>query len=147
VQKVDTFSSTAQSPTAITGLSATITPSSASSKVFVILSMGRVDTSAANNIAFQLLRGASVVGGGTVVGSRLSSWINIGPGGTNQGQAPSANYLDSPATTSATTYSISGWNDTNTRTWYINRSNNDGDNTEAGSSRTSSTITLMEIGA
>ena len=147
VQKLDTFSSTAASPTAITGLSATITPSAASSNVYVILTMGRVDSSAANNVAFRLKRGATVVGGGTAVSNRLSSWISFGPGGANQGSALAASYLDSPATTSATTYSIEGWNDTAARTFYVNRSNNDPDNAEAGGSRTSSTITLLEIGA
>lgn len=147
VQKLDTFSSTAASPTAITGLSASITPTATSSKIYVILTIGRVDSSTANNVAFRLLRGATVVGGGTAVSNRLSSWISIGPGGANQGAPVAASYLDSPNTTSSTTYSIEGWNDTAARTFFINRSNNDPDNTEAGGSRTSSTITLIEVGA
>lgn len=147
VQKLDTFSSTAASPTAITGLSASITPTSASSQIYVLLTLGRVDSSAANNIAFRLKRGATVVGGGTAVSNRLSSWISFGPGGANQGSSQAASYLDSPSTTSSTTYSIEGWNDTAIRTFYVNRSNNDPDNTEAGASRTSSTITLIEVGA
>jgi hypothetical protein len=147
VQKVDTFSSTAASPTAITGLSASITPTSASSQVYVILTLGRVDSSAANNVAFRLKRDSTVVGGGTAVSNRLSSWISIGPGGANQGAPMAASYLDSPATTSSVTYSIEGWNDTTSRTFFVNRSNNDPDNTEAGASRPSSTITLIEVGA
>ena len=145
--KTDTFSSTAASPTAITGLSATITPSLASSKVYVMLTMGRVDTSAANNVAFLLKRGATVIGGGTATGSRLSSIISMGMSGANNGHSGSASYLDSPATTSATTYSVEGWNDTAIRTFYVNRSNNDPNNAEAGASRTSSTITLIEVAA
>ena len=145
--KADTFSSTAASPTDITGISASITPSANTSKILVLVTLGRVDSSAANNVAFRLLRDSTVIGGGTAVGNRLSSIISIGISGTNNGVPATASFLDSPASTSSLTYKIQGWNDTTSRTFFINRSNNDPDNAEAGSSRTSSTITLIEIGA
>ena len=50
-------------------------------------------------------------------------------------------YLDSPSTTSATTYKIQGNNNGNT--CYLNRTNADTDNSSWG--RFISTFTLMEI--
>jgi hypothetical protein len=141
------FSSTAGSPTPITGLAATITPSSTSSKVFVVVNLGRVDGSTATGIAFQLKRDSTVIGGGTVVGSRLSTFMSLSSSpGIDAARAPSANFLDSPSTTSAVTYSVEGYNDVaGSRTFYINRSHTDGNSATATNSRASSNITLMEV--
>ena len=56
----------------------------------------------------------------------------------------SFNYLDSPATTSATTYAVGLWNPSSiTRVVYLNSSVTDTDN--AYFPRGTTTITLMEI--
>jgi hypothetical protein len=55
------------------------------------------------------------------------------------------NFLDSPATTSATTYKVQGWAEGG-RTLFINRgAEGDGDSSITG--RFTSTITVMEIAA
>tara|TARA_R100000951_G_scaffold43329_1_gene36458 strand:+ start:648 stop:1166 length:519 start_codon:yes stop_codon:yes gene_type:complete len=83
-----------------TGLSATITPTSTSSKILVLVSQNAVIKSAGNGGVYgQLLRGSTVL---AVLALNVAYTANtdqnrIGSGWTS-------NYLDSPSTTSATTY-------------------------------------------
>lgn len=82
-----------------TGLSATITPSSTSSKVLVMWNNQlKFGTGTSNNIlaTIRTLRGTTAVGGGT----KIRSDGYTGEGGFTSSYA----FLDSPATTSATTY-------------------------------------------
>lgn len=91
-----------------TTLSATITPSSATSKVLAIFTQQiRVSTSGVNQYGgYQLVRGSTAVlnlGNG----GYESFGIDVGGNGSNSLQKRgiiSGSYLDSPATTSATTY-------------------------------------------
>lgn len=112
-----TTSSTAASSSstyADTGLSATITPSSTSSKVLVIVSHATQKSSAnANNhIGLRLVRGsttiATIAASLGYTGTALDVTDNFG-----------YSYLDSPATTSATTYKTTFANPNNTATVYI----------------------------
>ncbi len=141
VTKVDTFTTSSSSYVDITGLTATITPSSTSSKILVLTKVS-VSTASADIVSIQILRGATAVGGGTAVGSRGSATSSFYALANGTGGAD-GNYLDSPASTSAETYKIqcltSG---SNTR---INTTHDDANSTSR--SRTSSTITLMEISA
>jgi hypothetical protein len=84
-----------------TGLSATITPSSASSKILVITTgeMYKSNGSAINSLNLALLRGSTNI---YVLGQQL---LWTGTALENSGNW-AGNYLDSPATTSATTYKI-----------------------------------------
>ena len=117
-----------------TGLTASITPTSASSKILVLVFQnGLFKTSASTNtcIDLQLLRGATNLLSPNVIGAALET-------GTNSADVASASvaYLDSPATTSSTTYKTQFRSRNNTaavRVQYANLSN--------------STITLMEIAA
>ncbi len=81
------------------GLTASITPSSASSKVLVFVSQSIVKNSgnSLNAVKLELFRGASSI---AVIGGAL---LYTADSSTNIGSA-SICYLDSPATTSATTY-------------------------------------------
>jgi hypothetical protein len=110
------------------GLSASITPTSATSKVLVIAFL---DCQKENNswIKSKLMRGATdLVTMGTQSGATSSAALNnIGSVGIT--------YQDSPATTSATTYKVQ----------FASASNNAVVAVQAGSGRSS--ITLMEIGA
>lgn len=113
-----------------TGLTATITPSSATSKVLVLISCQGAGKDTSNTWArLQFLRGATVLGVmDTYIGANASLLSNfVGSVCTD--------YLDSPATTSATTYKvqISAGNGGNA---YINASGTE-----------KSSITLMEIAA
>lgn len=142
--KTDTFFTTSQSFTPVTGLSASITPSADTSKVLVLVQLAASTQAAA--IHFQLLRGATVLAfRGDSSGSRIQGF-----GGAYSGADPdlvftiSATYLDSPATTSSTTYSVEarvGGNSFNGA--YVNRSYTDTDNATFG--RAASSITLIEI--
>jgi hypothetical protein len=139
--KTDTFTTTSGSLTDITGMSVTITPSSASNKILVQYSLGQVTPNSPAVYGVALLRGSTVIGAGATAGSR----ILVSTGGIfdgDRGGASAYNFLDSPATTSATTYKlqvyINGGN-----TVCINRSAADGDSTTY--CRSASTITVMEV--
>lgn len=144
VQTILTTSSTASvtSPTYVdAGLSASITPTSSTSKILV---MGNVEMgwSTAAGGWIQIVRDSTAVGNGTG-----GSYANFQSGFQVSGVTPSNNfwaipfsYLDSPATTSATTYKIQASLDAN-GTLAINR--RQGDTAFGGSS----VITLMEIAA
>jgi hypothetical protein len=95
-----TMTSNASNTFADTGLTATITPSLTSSKILVLVSQNGVYADGANNlgIGLYLLRGATNIYkmGDRTAGDKPSGPLSIG--------SVSGNYLDSPATTSATTY-------------------------------------------
>lgn len=142
--KNDTFTSTATTPTLITGLSVTITPSSTSSKILVSVSVTASNDTGTNNTAFMLQRDSTLLAcRGDASGSKQrgtfqtnvsnASWITTG----------SYTFLDSPSSTSALVYKCMGQAETGT--WFVNRSENDFDN--SNHVRASSCITVMEISA
>jgi hypothetical protein len=121
-----------------TGLSATITPSSATSKVLVIVSQQAYTSRSVGECAagFQVLRGATIV----VDPGTSPNSLGIGASGAASTFANgnySVSYLDSPATTSATTYKV--------QSKPLTTGNSSNVIAQIDSSR--STITLMEIGA
>lgn len=85
------------------GLSASITPSSASSKVFVlgVLNAGKTGTGSTETaVNAKLLRGSTDI-------SQVLSWaFYTNSAVQSRANMPAFMYLDSPATTSATTYKI-----------------------------------------
>lgn len=130
VQGTTTTSTSSSSNTfADTGLTATITPSSASSKVLVMYSMSYRKTAGAadNAVNLRLLRGATNIGARTSMGYTSTAILNYGTAGSI--------VLDTPATTSATTYKVEFASDNNTAAVTVQGSND------------LSTIILMEIGA
>ena len=145
--KTDTFSTTSASYTDVTGLSATITPSSSSNKILVKVSLGFVsshNTSAYPN--FVLVRGSTQIGKGTTgTGNRTNASFAVITNlhGGYSGTAASFEFLDSPATTSATTYKLQMLSGYQNHTIYVNRMYND-DN-ETYTTRAASTFTLMEV--
>jgi hypothetical protein len=134
--KVDVTSSTSTSYADITGMSVSITPTSSSSKILVMFSANISDSAGTNNTLLRLQRNGSNIAVGTG---------GVSNNGTNLTRVPdnltvycaSMNFLDSPATTSSTTYALQ-WL-VPTGTIYLNRRGSD---TNFG---TSSTITVMEI--
>jgi hypothetical protein len=115
-----------------TGLTATITPTSATSKILVWVSHGSMQKSAGaagNVIQLSLLRGASVI---LTTSSRGGS---SNPTAIDNNASMSFSYLDSPATTSATTYKTQFSNPNNTAS-VVAQYNND-----------TAVIILMEVGA
>lgn len=151
--KTDIFSSSQATGGVVdvTGLSATITPSATSSKILIVASVSGTLLYSATyypSISVVLKRGGSAIGGGTTAGSRVSTNGSSGGGAldTKSGSSVTFNYLDSPATTSATTYQIAIHNTLNvTATIACNQFGDDAN--AANIARPSSTITLFEVSA
>jgi len=141
-EKSDTFSSSGTSFQDITGLTATITPSSTSSKILVLVNI----SSGADNgykYGFRLLRSGTVINEGDSASSRKLVSIGLLSQSSISFESSSIVYLDSPNTTSSRQYDIQG--STEGSNFYVNRTSND---TDASSHmRATSNITLMEIGA
>lgn len=114
-----------------TGLTATITPKFASSKILVTVHCAGVGKGGNANTRLQLLRNStSIVLIEDGAGYNASAAANyIGGTGTT--------YLDSPDTTSATTYKVQIASQTNVADAYLNA--------YYSSNTVTSTITLMEI--
>jgi hypothetical protein len=142
VTKVDAFTTTSVSFADITGLTASITPSAVSSKILVLYKVS-VNPRAADAVWLQLLRGATVIGGGTAVGLRPSAMSGFYTGGALGTVDLTGNFLDSPASTSSQAYKIQ--TRVTAGTLGINTSLDDPNSSTRD--RMSSTITLMEISA
>lgn len=80
-----------------TNLAATITPTSATSKIFVVWTNTVATSGASTGVTVTLYRGATDLGSS-------SGFTEIVTSGNNYGL--SFSYLDSPATTSSTTYTV-----------------------------------------
>jgi len=138
--KTDTFTTTSTSFTDITGLSQSITPSSTSSKILIIGSL-QVGSRTDSQCMFQLLRGSTSINICDASGSRTRATAEQDAGTHDGANSVATTFLDSPNTTSATTYKIQMRVTGNTHC--INRTRNDGDGDYEG--RTTSSITLYEI--
>lgn len=133
--------------TTVTGLSVSITPTSASNKILVIANIHLDATSGNYTFPWRLVRNSTGIFVGDSAGSRRQS---TGGGTSTSGFAPeqgfhqAATYLDSPATTSAVTYAIQVASYTNsTGVTYVNRGYYDSDQIQV--SRYASSIIVMEI--
>jgi hypothetical protein len=141
--KTDTFTlSTTDTWTDVTGLSVAITPASASNKVLINFSIGSSSASSANARGFKIVRDSTDIAIGDSSGSRVSSTVWVFESSANFSLQSSFTFLDSPSTTSATTYKIQMYANV---TSYVNRMSTDSDNDVYG--RTASTITAMEVSA
>jgi hypothetical protein len=115
------------------GLSASITPSSATSKVLILITQPAYNYRSANGflIASQILRDATQIAFNDKFARFLIQTSNNNEAGYNAAYS----YLDSPATTSSTTY----------KTQY--KTDGNGATVELQSNSSTSQIILMEIGA
>ena len=132
-------STTSTSFADISNLTATITPTSTSSKILINVDLGIVSTSTSNAIIFRLMRGSTEIGAATGA-TNENCFIYVWPGGASVFHSYANHFLDSPSTTSATTYKLQWKMTGSTDTGYINRRNTD------NYGRTSSNFTVMEIG-
>ena len=127
--------STTTTSYADTGLTVDITPAATSSKVLVLVNMVGLAKGAANNsINMKLLRDTTDILEFAALAGYNNATTNNAVGGLG------CNYLDSPSSTSATTYKVqwalsAGSTAYQIGAWY------------SGSIRPLSTITVMEIGA
>ena len=135
--KSDSFSTTSSSMVDVTNFNASITPSSTSSKIFAIVTCGSfVNDNGSKRAFMQIVRGSTnITAGDSATGEEVGSAVC---GRSNDGghhQFPTViSVLDSPSTTSSTTYKMQM--KTSSGTVYVNWN---------GGSDYKSTITLMEI--
>jgi hypothetical protein len=144
--KTDTFSTNSTSYVDITGFSASITPSSTSSKVLVLVNCGIIGCSNDWAIQLQILRGSTAIFSNTSGGSSDTNdaWHASGalsPANNRIVAGAHMSYLDSPSSTSSLTYKIRMLSGDSGTTGYLNRW---ALNSDLGSV---SSITLLEIGA
>jgi hypothetical protein len=115
-----------------TGLTASITPSSASNKILVLItqsSVGKNTGILSSALAIKLVRDSTdIITFGVAIGYTETNIYNLG-------FSPSTSYLDSPSTTSSVTY----------KTQFANVVNSAGVRVQTDGA--TSTITLMEIKA
>jgi hypothetical protein len=113
-----------------TGLTATITPTSASSRILVMMSntIGKNTQNASNALNLRIMRGATeIIQSKQVHYTGTAIWVIA---------QYSMSYVDSPATTSATTYKLQF------RQW-----DNNGPLIRAQADSSTSSVVLIEIGA
>ena len=145
--KVDLFSTTSWSFVDITGLSRTITPIAASSKINIIISI-HVGAAQYGYPAFNVLRGSTIVTQGTnASGNRTNCSFGTYIATEHITQTLGFTFLDSPSysLSDTLTYKIQVASKYNSLEININ-SNNSEDNSSISLNGTS-TITLMEVAA
>ena len=130
----------------ISGISVSITPSSSSNKVLVFadLALGSQDLSS-HHLIWRLVRDSTAIG----VSTSATSVDLTGTGGMHRGTTGGNSYyfgtskmfLDSPSTTSSTTYKVQWSANDSGATLYLNKR---GDDAAPGAI---STITVMEVAA
>jgi hypothetical protein len=129
-----TLATSSSSTYADTGLTASITPTSATSKILVLVNQAGCGKETNNtNLNLKLVRGATDL----IEFEKIGGYVNANT--ANYFGSCSTCYLDSPATTSSTTY----------KTQFASRANNATVYLQSAFTGTGSvsTITLMEIAA
>ena len=138
VVKTDTFSTTSTSFTDLTGLSVSVTPSSASNRILIMASIAGATSLTSNKMFLKFLRGSTDVLLGDTASSRTRTHTAfVGQNADNATLIA----IDSPATTSATTYKVQCA--VSAGTGYVNRDQSDTDAATTG--RYASSIVAMEI--
>ncbi len=143
--KTDVFTTSSQSLVDITGLSVTITPSATSSKILVLYN---VQIASNGFPALVLLRDSTNIYKGDASSNRYQAAFGGYLGEHSSGNTTTAagQFLDSPSTTSATTYKLqTGHIHATGYTIYINRSRGDTDFNYIF--RTPSSISVIEVAA
>ena len=143
--KTDHYSAKQTSFTDITGMSVTITPTSSSNKILLLCTINWSSSSNSYH-GYRFMRGSTAIGLSTALsdGSTIASFAG---GSSSQGQwvnkiiTANQSFLDSPNTTSSTTYKIQHitWDET----LHVNRPHDTG-----GARYTmavTSSITAMEV--
>jgi len=146
--KTDTFSMSSATYADVTGMSATITPQSTSSKILILVHANiSVADDNGNGVFLQVVGGNA----GTYVGDASSSRVRAAAAVTDTQAdfrvsravlSTVINFLDQPNTTSATTYKLQ-MRASSTNAVFLNRSGVD-DNSTRGA-RVSSSFTVMEV--
>jgi hypothetical protein len=145
VELTSTVSATATTLTDVAGLTLDITPVATSSKILMVYNICLGTSSLNYRTQVAAMRGSTQIGVGDAASSRArtafashTAYSNT----TNTVQGLTQSILDSPNTTSATTYKVQA-QIASAATMYVNQMGQDLDDANVG--RGSSGITLMEI--
>jgi hypothetical protein len=145
--KTDTFSTTSTSFASVTGLTANITPSSATNKVLVIATYVLSASATQIGVQVRLMRDSTAIYVGDSAGSRIqASGARLVENNLTAGFdiTPNTNvFLDSPGVATSTTYSLEMR--TSSGTGFLGRSGWDGNDDRVP--RLPSSITLIEVAA
>ena len=145
--KTDTFATNSATFTAVTGMSVAITPTSATSKILVI---AQIVVGGQNNNAvgsWKVTRGGTDIYIGDAASNRIRAIVG-GFVSVNVGESVFSHsivYLDSPSTTSSTTYQLEARRGASSINVYLNRSAADSDFSDV--TRGASSITAIEVAA
>lgn len=140
--KTDAFTMSSTTFADVTGLSATITPRSTSSKILVSATISGAGVTGTVAIQAKLLRDSTDIAIGDAASTRQRvSAANVN--GTSDLTTMGIEFLDLPNTTSSTTYKIQVRANNSGQTVAVNRSVSDADSSAIP--RAVSTITLMEV--
>ena len=142
--KPDTATTTSENTFVDTGLSVSITPSSASNKILVTANLN-FSAGDMQNIAWRLVRGSTdlYMGDAASNRTRASGAVRVSTNQDAEHQNCTSIFLDSPNTTSATTYKVQWCRTYSTSTIYMNRASEDTDNDDR--TRVPSSITVQEV--
>jgi len=139
VTKDTSFTTTSGSFVDITGLSVAITPSATSSKILVLMNIASGNTTSTGATFTQLVRGSTAIsiGASSETGEPTTGYTS--QAAYDMGQV-AVQYLDSPSTTSATTYKLQVRSN-GSQTAVINRTGE----YQSQQGNVASGITLMEV--
>ena len=143
--KTDTQNTTDDNTfTDISGLSQAITPSATTSKILVLFTVN-ITADTQDHVGIRLVRGSTDI----FIGTDSDAGQNVSAGyraGTTEENYHPANlcgqFLDSPSTTSATTYKIQAASNDE---FFVNRPHDDTGTTNVQRPHTSSSLTLIEV--
>jgi len=146
VSVTDVFSTQSQSYVDITGLTISITPSSASNKILIT---GALALGSSNYYIYvNLMRDSTEIAHGATASNRPRMWLGTPYFGSSNDDYSlmiySPNFLDSPNTTSAITYKCQMRTYDGSAYGYLNRSHQDRDNANY-EPRGRSNLTVQEI--
>jgi len=140
--KTDTSFITGTTPASL-GLSVSITPTSSSNKI-LITAMCNLASTSGTKAGIKLYRNSTSIINGDLDAPRVNATAQFKSASTEENECVIIHYLDSPSTTSSTTYTIYGSNRSG-NSIYINRT--EADANSSGSIRSASVITATEIQA
>ena len=147
--KTDAGSKSSTQSYDIPGLSVSITPTSASNKIFIIFNLNIQSSGSFGGDVVRLVRDSTNICFADAAGTRIRGCNavvrhEVGDNYDYTGESIVNSFLDSPGDTNAHTYKINLYDHTANNTVWINRDREDGGDS-SGYRRTVSTITVMEI--
>jgi len=143
VTETSTDSTSSTTYVDVSGMSASITPTSTSNKILVVMTIGSQGASTTPRpLIYRVLRGATAIGQGLTDRGGSCSFSTINYTSSYVAGGYTWTFLDSPATTSATTYKLQ-WKTYGGNTAYFNRGNDTG--TGSYNVNGSSRVLLMEV--